>query len=220
MPTHPSFRRLAGAFSALLVLCVLAGASKEFVKPAARPARSYPAHDQHTDEGVTVAVDAYNTPEKAQIFTIHYQELDLLPLLVIITNDTDQPVTLAQMKARLVTGSRAKLDSATSDDLFRRISHPSASTNPYPLPVPLPGKKVRGTVSSKQRDEVEYAMFGAKAVEPHSTQSGFFFFDIGGISRPLAGSHFYLDGLRDSRGSQLLYFDVALDQPAAAPAPR
>jgi len=47
--------------------------------------------------------------------------------------------------------------------------------------------------------------FTAKAVEPHSTQSGFLFFEVSGISSPLAGARFYLTGLRDGKGGDLLF---------------
>lgn len=214
---QPNFsRRLLGAIGGIVLLYALAAAGKEFVKPAAQKATAYSAHDQHSNEGVTVAVEPYDTPDKSEIFTVNYKDLDMLPLLVVITNDGDQPVTLSQMQVRLVTGSRAKLSAASSDDLYRRLSHPSARTTSLPLPIPLPGKKVKGTVSTKQLNEIQSALFSAKAVEPHGTQSGFVFFDITGVSRPLTGSHFYLDGARDSKGSELLYFDVALDKSAAS----
>ena len=58
----------------------------------------------------------------------------------------------------------------------------------------------------------------AKAVEPHSTQVGFLFFDVSGISVPLAGAHFYLTGVRDARGNELMYFEVPLEKYLSAPA--
>ncbi len=214
---QPHFsRRLVAAICGVVLLYALAAAGKEFVKPAAQKATTYAAHDQHSNESVTVAVEPYDAADKAEIFSVNYKELDMLPFLVVITNDGDQPVTLSQMQVRLVTGSRAKLSAATSDDLYRRLSHPSARTTSLPLPIPLPGKKVKGNVSTKQLNEIQSALFSAKAVEPHNTQSGFVFFDITGVSRPLAGSHFYLDGARDSKGNELLYFDVALDKSAAS----
>jgi hypothetical protein len=54
-------------------------------------------------------------------------------------------------------------------------------------------------------------------VEPHSTQSGFMFFDVSGISVPLAGAHFYLTGVRNSKGDELMYFEVPLEKYLTAP---
>jgi hypothetical protein len=218
-------RRLTALYFRILMvlLCVaaLSGiclAGKEFVKPVAQPAVTYPAHDQHKDEGVTVAVDPYDMPDKAAIFTVNYLEQGLMPILVVVTNDTDQPVALSAMKAQLVTVNRTKISPADADDIYRRLAHPSASaTSTYPLPFPR--KKVKGTVSSKTMDEIQSAQLSAKAVEPHSTQSGFLFFDVAGISTPLAGAHFYLTGVRNSKGDELMYFEIALEQYLSAPAP-
>ena len=178
--------------------------------PQVKPAFSYPAHDHHGNENVTVALDAYNTPAKAGIFTVHYAENDLLPVLVVMTNDSEQPVQLSEMKAELVTADRTKLTPMDEDDIFRRLSHPKASGTRYP--VPFPTKKAKSGVDSKSRDEVQSALFRARAVEPRSTQAGFMFFDVSDLSNPLRGANFYLTGVRDTSGHELMYFEVSLDK--------
>ena len=212
-------RRLAlsffRAFLFTAAVCVLCFGGKEFVKPVAKPAVTYPAHDQHTDEGVTVAVDPYDMPDKAQVFTVNYRDEGLLPIFVVITNDGDQPVSLAGMKAQFITVDRTKISPSSGDDIYRRLSHPNTSTSPYPLPFRR--KKVKGAVSKKTADEIEAAHFSAKAVEPHSTQSGFLFFDVGGISTPVAGAHFYLTGVRNAKGDDLMYFEIPLEKYLSAP---
>jgi hypothetical protein len=209
-----------GAFAILFFLiaaCGLGFAYKDFVKPHPNPAASYPAHDQHPDERVTVAVDPYDMPDKASIFSVNYRNEGLLPIFLVITNDSDQPVSLAGMKPQLVTVDRAKIPPSTEDDVYRRLSHPSASpTSTYPLPFPR--KKVKGAVSAKTRDEITAANFDAKAVEPHSSQSGFLFFDVGAMPTPLAGAHFYLTGIQDGSGNELMYFEIPMEKYLSAPA--
>jgi len=185
-------------------------AAKEFSMPKVQPAFSYPAHDHHGNENVTVAVDPYETAAKAGIFTAHYRENELLPVMVVITNDSEQPVQLTDMNAELVTADRTKLSPLSEDDIFRRLSHPKASGTRYPIPFPT--KKAKGGVDSKTRDEVQGALFRAKAVEPRSSQSGFMFFDISDLSSPLRGANFYLTGVRDSSGHDLMYFEIPLDK--------
>jgi hypothetical protein len=203
--------------SAFLFMPLLSYAAKDFVMPTPQPAKTYAAHDEHLSEAVTVALDPYDTDDKAKIFIVHYNDLGIVPIFVIITNDSDQPVALAGMKAQLVTGDRTKLDPDNEDDIYRRIAHPHASaTNRYPLP--FPSKKVKGSVDSKTIAEIQSAQFGAKAVEPHSTQAGFLFFDVSEIPTPLAGAHFYLTGVRDVKGDELMYFEVSLEKSASAPA--
>ncbi|PYX82257.1 MAG: hypothetical protein DMG70_15660 [Acidobacteria bacterium] len=202
-----------------LTPAVLGFAAKEFVRPAAKSAVSYPAHDQHKDEAVTVAVDPYDMPDKAQIFTINYRQEGLLPILVIVTNDSEQPISLSGMKAQLVTVDRAKISPADSDDIYRRLSHPSRADVPL-SPLPFPRKKIKGAVSPKALDEIQNAGFNAKAVEPHSTQSGFLFFDVAGMSTPLAGAHFYLTGVRNDKGDELMYFEIPMEKYLSAPPTR
>ncbi len=184
--------------------------------PEAQPAKTYPAHDEHPLERVAVAVDPYDLADKAKIFSVQYNDIGFLPLFVTVTNDGDQPVQLAGMKAQLVTKSRAKISPAVEDDIARRLTRPSASTNRYPIPFPT--KKVKGGLSKQAIEEIQNAQFVAKAVEPHSTQSGFLFFDVSEISVPLAGAHFYLTGVRDAKGSELMYFEIPLEKYLSAPA--
>lgn len=198
------------------LLPVLAWAGKNFVMPTAQPAKSYPAHDTHADEAATVALDPYDKPEKANIFSVKYNEIGYMPIFFVITNDSDQPISLQGMKAQLVTADRTKISPADEDDLYRRMAHPAQSTSP--IPIPFPRTKVKGTVSSKTQDEIQNSRFAARAVEPHSTQSGFMFFDVSGISSPLAGAHFYLSGVRDSNGHELMYFEIPLEKYLSAPA--
>jgi len=194
----------------VLVVWCLVGASllaaKDFAKPSAQPAKSYALHDEHNDERVTAAVDPYDSPEKAQIFNVKWNEEGFLPIFLVVTNDSDQPISLAGMQAQLITGRREKIPAASNDELYRRLSHVNASGPKYPLPFPR--TKVKGAVGKKALEEMDAAQFSAKAVEPHSTQSGFMFFDVTGISEPLDRGRFYLTGLRDSRGTELLYFEI------------
>jgi hypothetical protein len=199
---------------ALLVSCALAAfaaslSAKDFVKPVAEPAKTYPAHDDHTDEKVAIAADPYDTPSKARIFSVNFQEHGFLPVFFIVTNDGGQPISIANMQVTLTTVNRDKLTPAAPDDLYRRLTNPRTNTN-NPLPFPIPQKKVKGTISQKERDEIESSQFAAKAVEPHATQSGFFFFDVGGIDAPLAGAHIYVTGVNNAQGTELMYFEIPM----------
>jgi hypothetical protein len=203
----------------VLLSCPDATAGKEFVMPAAQAARTYPAHDDHPAEKVVIAVDPYDMADKAQIFSVNYGAYGYLPVFFVVTNDGNEPVALSGMKVQLITVNRTKLLPATTDDLLRRLSHPSRNDRPgVQLPIPLPGsKKVKGAVSRQTQDEINQAQFGARSVEPHSTASGFLFFDVSDISTPLAGANFYLTGVRDAGGNELMYFEIAMEKYLSAP---
>ena len=170
-------------------------------------------------EKVVVAVDPYDAEDKASIFSVNYRDNGYLPVFFVITNDGDQPVSLVGMKAQLNTRDRSKLLPSTTDEVVRRLSRPSRNdgANRMPLPIPLPKKEVKGGVSRKTWDEIEQAQFGARAVEPHSTARGFLFFDIADISNPLAGASFYLMGVRDAKGNELMYFEIPMEKYLSAP---
>jgi hypothetical protein len=207
MKHFPRFRfwPALGLVMAMPLICL---AAKQFSMPKTQPAFSYPAHDHHSKENVTVGLDPYDDSEKAKIFTINYRDHDLLPIMLVITNDGDQPIELSGMNAELVTADRTKLSAASEEDILRRISHTHASG--ARVPVPFPTKRVKGSVNSKELDEIQSAQFKAKAVEPRSSQAGFLFFDVSDAPNPLAGAHFYLTGVRDSSGHELMYFEVEL----------
>ena len=198
--------------TACLVPAVLA--SKSFVKPEAKSAINYPAHDFHRDEKVAIAADPYDKPDKAKIFSTNFAEHGFMPIFFIITNDGDQPVSIAHMDIMLTTANHSKLTPVTTDDLYRRLSNPQSSTRPSPLPLP---HKVKGGLSKKEMDEIETSQFAAKAVEPHTTQSGFLFFDVGGIDSVLRGANIDISGVIDARGTELLYFEIPTDKYLDAP---
>jgi hypothetical protein len=201
---------VAGAFFATAAsLSPLLAKSKTFIRPAAQPARSYPAHDDHTDEKVAIAADPYDTPEKAKIFSIHFAQHGFLPVFFVVTNDGNQPVSIANMQITLIKPDRVKLTPVSPDDIYRRLVNPQGETRPSPIPIPR--KNVKGAITQEERDEVENSQFAARAVEPHSSQSGFLFFDIAGVSSPLAGSSMEITGVDNASGNELMFFEIPMD---------
>jgi hypothetical protein len=192
----------------VLVIVSHPGESKDFIKPAAQPAKSFTAHDDHTSDKVAIGAEPYDAPDKAKIFSINFAEHGFLPIFFVITNDGDQPISIADMQITLTTADRDKLTPTVPDDLYRRLSNAHANT--HPIPVPIPQKKVKGGLSQQQRNEIETSQFAAKAVEPHTTQSGFLFFDIQGVPRPLVGAHIYITGVDDAKGTELMYFELVM----------
>ncbi len=215
-----SLKQSFGILALLAAVSVAAMAAKEFVRPQAQHARSYAAHDEHAQEHVTVAVDPYDSRDKAAIFKTDWRQYGLMPVFFVVSNDSDVPVALNAMKIEWVTANRSKLQPATDDDLARRLGKikrrgDEASRNPLPIPLPRGGPKVG--VSKEIQEELDRAQFKAVAVEPHASQSGFFFFDVRGISEPLAGAHLYVSGVRNGEGQELMYFDIPLDKYIFAP---
>ena len=206
--------RSAGCLVLPTLAFILAGTSlwafKEFVAPRPESADTFPSKDAHPMEKVTAAIDLYNTAPKDDIFGTKYVQEGILPVLLVMTNSGDRPISMTKMNAELVTASKSKLEWLSVDDVFRRVAHIKGSSTgparvgPIPLPTGMKNKKAK-----EQYDELSKAAFIAEAIEPHATRSGFLFFDIEGIKNPVAaGGHVYLTGIRDSTGNELMYFEI------------
>lgn len=202
--------RLLATFGLFLLASVGSLVAKDFEMPAAQPARTYPAHDEHSMEKVSIAVEPYDGESKAAVFSVKFRNYGYIPVFFVITNDGDEPISLVGMKAQLNTRDRSKLLPSSTDDLLRRISSPKR--NDRQLGIPLPKKEVKGGVNAKTSEEIDRAQFGARAVEPHSTARGFLFFDVTDISDPLSGATFFLTGVHDSRGKELMYFEIPMEK--------
>jgi hypothetical protein len=210
MPTRLLLRCATLALTLALSPLALFAKGKGFEKPVAQPARSYPAHDIHTDEKVGMAADPFDVAPKNELFPKNLIDAGFLPVFFVISNDGDQPVSIANVEITLITRNGSKLTPIAPDDIYRRLSNPQANTRPAPSPIPLPRRKVKGTVSKKEMDEIESALFAARAVEPHNLQSGFLFFDAGGIEQPLSGASIEITRVADSAGHELLYFELSM----------
>ncbi len=195
------------AFLALLATLLLA--EKHFNPPPAGNANSYPLHETHADEKVTIALDPVDTPEKAKVFSVNYKGYGFYPVRLIITNDSDNTLMLQNVKIELITAHRDKLQPASDADIYRRLVKPNKAGHPGPkLPFPT-GKKE--PLNKEVREEYESAQFLIVPVTPHSTHSGYLFFDV--MDAPIeTGAHLQVSGIK--AGSQeLFYFDIPMDKP-------
>lgn len=215
-PPHTTKSKNLLLMAALLVF-VLAGLAlaRDFAMPPLRPAAQMPAHFVDTREHLGLGAESYDTPEKTAIFHAKLLEHDVLPVLVVFTNEGDYPIALDHLRFQLVTRDRAKASPYTLDDLARiftsvRAPHSRAQDN-IPSPVPVPGRnKPHGFMPKAELDELKRAIFQARTVEPHTSVYGFLFFDVTDLPNPSRGAHLYADGLRDAGGRELMYFEVEL----------
>ncbi|HET9180734.1 MAG TPA: hypothetical protein VFP59_01265 [Candidatus Angelobacter sp.] len=193
----------------LLSATLIFSSDKGFKPPPAGPAISYPAHETHNNEDVSIAIDPFTSADKAAIFKVKYREYGFLPVRLIITNDGNTPLMLDDMKIEYITGEREKLEPAVLDDIFRRISRPEKAVSRPKIQLPIPMGHGKDPVGKEARDEVPVAMFSKVPVTPHSTNSGFLFFDVSGISDPEDGAHIYISGIKAGT-QELFYFDIPL----------
>lgn len=203
--------------SALLLVCFVAASAYDYKPPDIPPAghaAKFAQHETHKDEGVTIAIDPYG-PGKDSIFHVKFAEHRVLPVRLIVTNDTDQPLSLVDAHIQFTTARKAKGEPLTKDDVERAVANSvepqDRGATGVPLPLPIPRRKPKRLPKGTE-EEIDYLLFKAEAVEPHNTQAGFLFFDVSGVSQPLAGSHILFTGIRNGKGQELFYFDIPLER--------
>ena len=194
-----------------LILSLASAVGSEL--PKASPANTYPAREIHTDEKVGVAVDPCDTESKTSFMQLNYLKYGVLPMRLVITNDGGEPISLVKLKVQLVLADHAKVEPSNQEDLMRVISNTQRLGNEQDktLPIPIPLKKKKQKEVKQLEADWSSLPFTAVAVEPHNTQAGYLFFNLGGARFKLAGAKIYVSGLKDSNGKELFYFEIPLD---------
>src|SRR5580704_12970462 len=96
----------------LILLCLIAcaaSASDHKNPPPAKSADSYPALDTHPDERVTIAADPCDDPKQCSFFRMPYIQHALLPIRVIITNDSDTALQLNEARMQFISANNDKI---------------------------------------------------------------------------------------------------------------
>jgi hypothetical protein len=198
--------------SLLLPAALLWGSDTKpvFNLPPATHAKTYLAHESHDDEKVSIAIDLFDTPNKAAVFKVNYKQNGFLPIRLIISNDGDKIVTLNDLRIQYITVKRDKIEPAATDDIYRRLANADARGGKPRVQPPVP-RKTKPAVSKEAMEEINSRQFLILPVAAHSTNNGFLFFDISGIDTPKAGAHVYVTGLKID-GKELFYFDIPLEK--------
>jgi hypothetical protein len=208
---------LAVAAAALLCLYPLAARAADHKSaPPAKPAAEYPANDTHPDEHVTIAADPCDDPKLCSFFRLPYIQHGLLPIRVVITNDSDRALSLDDARMQFISANNDKIPAATEDDINRRI-FTLHSTQPIHIPLdPFPIK--RTAVDKKITDDDNDFGFQGTVVNAHSTLAGYLFYDIQDLDEPaLKHAELYVKMVHTLDGKQELFaFTIPLDKWLAA----
>jgi hypothetical protein len=193
----------------IVLLSIAAAFAGEKEKPAYKPgpASSYPT--RQTISGVTIAAvalrsDAETEPAFGKVNPYKY---GVLPVLVVIQNDSQQAVALDSIKVSFVLPDGDRVEATPAADL-KYISGPKAPTA-HTIPIPQAPVHVSKSKSPLGEWQIEGRAFAARMLAPKDSASGFFYFRATWQS----GSTLYLTGLREaSSGKDLFYFEVPLDK--------
>ncbi len=165
------------------------------------PVSSYTA--KQTNDNVTVAVSAYDTEELAHTAfgKLDPNQYGVLPVLVIIQNDTGQALKLDHLEVEYTSFDRQHVE-ATPPSEVQTLGGGRRPSLPNGTPIHIKHKSPLNTW------EIEGRGFAAQMLPPHESANGFFYFQT--EHRP--GAKFYLTGIKvASTGKDILYFEIPLD---------
>jgi hypothetical protein len=204
--------RLLGFPLLMTLLAIPAGAS-DHVMPTVQPATTFPDVEVHANEKVAIAAEPYDTKEKAKIFRVDYLAHGVMPIWLVVTNNSDRPISLRDARILFMTADGDRIQAAEPEDVERLMTRKEREGGKIPLPGPLPSIHTKAKGSNKDIeadfDEFEY---GALVVEPHTTRAGFLFYDVSQLDHPLQGAKLHLHKVRDADGNELFYFEIPFDK--------
>jgi hypothetical protein len=151
-----------------------------------QPASTYAFKDTH--QRVTIAAEPGDVKETRPNTRLDYYSHNMLPIRVIVTNDSDKPVTLDDARIHFITATNAVIPAATLDDLQRRMFTLKGATGqkvPLPLPIPIPVTTGKKNVDKKILDDDTDFGFQTTTIAPHATVAGYLYYDMQDVDPPM-----------------------------------
>src|SRR5690348_16755305 len=136
------------------------------------PASSY--SNKQTNDKVTIAVTAYDTEELAHTAfgKLNPNQYGVLPVLVIIQNDTDQTMKLDKIISEYTGPNGRHVESTPAADV-QTLEGPERPPGIRPPTLPIPRRQKKSPLNTW---EIDGRAFAAKLLPPHESASGFFYF--------------------------------------------
>lgn len=203
-------------FRIALTTCILAASTHAADKkaPPAKPANQYPAFDAHPNEHVAIAADPCDDTKDCPFFRLPYASHSLIPVRVIITNDSDTALTLDDARIQFISANNDKIPAATLGDINRRLfSMRNAKGTKIPI-IPIPITIHHAPVDKKiTQDDADFG-FQSTVVNPHTTLAGYLFYDVKQLDDPpLKGAEIYVKMIHTlDNKHELFAFTIPLDK--------
>jgi hypothetical protein len=179
-----------------------------------QPAETYALHDHHVNEHVTIAAEPGDVKETRPNTRLDYFSHGLLPIRVIVTNESDKPVTLDDARIHFLSGNSDNIPAATPEDIQRRMFTLKGATGkkiPLPLPIPIPITTGKQNVDKKITDDDNDFGFQTTTVQPHQTVAGYLYYDVNDLDAPvLSHATLELRKVKFAGGDYLDSFEIPL----------
>jgi hypothetical protein len=207
-------RRLPLLLGIAVLLATLASPSSrasEHTPPAVQPATDFAAVDVHADEKVAIAAEPYDSKEKMALFRVDYITHGVLPVRLIVTNNSDHPISLRDARILFVTNLGDRIQAADPEDVERLMTRKEKEGTKIPIGPVSVHTKAKGSNKDIEQDFDTFE-FQALVVEPHTTRAGFLFYDVSGLTHPLQGALLNLHTIKDADGKELFYFEIPFEK--------
>ncbi len=201
--------RAAGCLLVLSISVWAIGAALAAKGFDVKPVESYPT--RQAANGLTIAAVAYDSEEqqKAVFGKAALREFGILPVLLVMQNDSGKALKLDTMEVNYLTPQQRKVEETPASDVqyLDGPKRPNFGGSPLPIPRRKPKSKLA-------YPEIEGYGFNAKMLPANDKAHGFVYFQTS--HRPGSGAKIYIRGIVEApTGKELLYFEVPLDPPPA-----
>jgi hypothetical protein len=191
--------------SLALLLSISAGIAADKETPfKAAPAASYASHQSNAQ--ITIGVEPYVTLDKVQLAfgKLQPNQFGILPVLVVIQNDSDKAIRLDRLKVDYVGPNHERVEATPAKDVryLKPPQRPGAIDGPMGKVKVLKSKK-----NPLDEWEIEGRAMSAQILPPGQSASGFFYFQ----AELQHGATLYLNGLYEAAtGKEIFYFELPL----------
>jgi hypothetical protein len=183
--------------------------------PEVKPASQYAAYEAHDADKVTIAIDPCTDPKDCDFFRLPYVRHSLIPVRVIITNDSDSTLDLSDVRMQFISSEHDKLPAADLEDINRRLfSTKQAKGTRLPIiPIPIHHAPVDKKIVEDDKD----FGFQSMTVAPKSTMAGYLFYDVKDVEddstiSPLRDAEIYIKMIHIKGGKELFAFSIPFNK--------
>jgi hypothetical protein len=201
---------LLGMTVLLATLACPSSRASEHTPPAVQPATEFAAVEVHADEKLAIAAEPYDSKEKMALFRVDYISHGVLPIRLIVTNNSDRPISLRDARILFVTNLGDRIQTADPEDVERLMTRKEKEGTKIPIGPVSVHTKAKASDKGIEQDFDTFE-FQALVIEPHTTRAGFLFYDVSGLTHPLQGALLNLHTIKDADGKELFYFEIPFE---------
>jgi hypothetical protein len=190
----------------VLLVSIAAAYAADKDAPPFKPGPAAGYANRQTNAQITIGVDPYVTDDKvkAAFGKLNPYQYGILPVLVVIQNDSGKTIKLDRLKAEYVGPNHDRVDATPASEVryLKPPQRPNVITGPGGMTKVLKPKK-----NPLDEWEIQGRAFAAAMLPPGQSASGFFYFQ----TVVEHGSTIYLNGLTEAgAGKDLFYFEIPL----------